>query len=447
MMQHPGWRRSDIALAGIAGVTVLIFGITFFISPLNGEDFALTRQFGAFDLTERLPWVVDRSLQQITEFNARLGEQGAIFWLSMPKILFTLAAVTAFLALSLLLGNFFERGAQWPRNTVLAVASVLLLWPSLDVFFWGTGNAGYGQPMVLSIALLFAYATQGRRRKIADSRFVSPLLCVLGLLVGLSFENVPPAIAVFIAGALSTDRHARRRIRSWLPLVVTLAGWLVLVTAPSTVMRRQFYADRSGFSGYDLTYLQERIPSTLSAFFEFSAVLLALTAIAAVFLWVTAVHRKTLVLALATTLLVIASVVAAPYTEVRAFSVAWALMIAVCLAAVSEAMTRSRVVRVVTVTVLALGILMTLRVNAVYANFATLMDSRDAYIKRLAVTDQCQTGIEVEAIANAYPPRILNNRSQWFAQSPFKDSYYGCRIVVIKDSAATPAGAVPPNPR
>ena len=76
MMQHPGWRRSDIALAGIAGVTVLIFGITFFISPLNGEDFALTRQFGAFDLSERLPWVVDRSVQQITEFNARLGEQG-----------------------------------------------------------------------------------------------------------------------------------------------------------------------------------------------------------------------------------------------------------------------------------------------------------------------------------------------------------------------------------
>ena len=54
--------------------------------------------------------------------------------------------------------------------------------------------------MVLSIALMFAYATQGRRRKIADSRIVSPLLCGLGLLVGLSFENVPPAIAVFIAG-------------------------------------------------------------------------------------------------------------------------------------------------------------------------------------------------------------------------------------------------------
>ena len=109
--------------------------------------------------------------------------------------------------------------------------------------------------------------------------------------------------------------------------------------------------------------------------------------------------------------------------------------------------TRIRLDMLGVVTVLALGILMTLRVNAVYANFATLMDARDAYIKRLAVTDQCQTGIEVEAIANAYPPRILNNRSQWFAQSPFKDSCYGCRIVVIKDSAATPAGAVPSNPR
>ena len=64
----------------------------------------------------------------------------------MPKILFTLAAVTAFLALSLLLGNFFERGAQWPRKTLLAVASILLLWPSLDVFFWGTGTPGTGNP-------------------------------------------------------------------------------------------------------------------------------------------------------------------------------------------------------------------------------------------------------------------------------------------------------------
>lgn len=34
---------------------------------------------------------------QSTEWNARLGEQLAIFWRCMPKVLFTLAATAAFL--------------------------------------------------------------------------------------------------------------------------------------------------------------------------------------------------------------------------------------------------------------------------------------------------------------------------------------------------------------
>ena len=433
MISPKAWPKSDWALALVAAITVVLFTITFWLSPLNGEDFALTRQFGPFDLVERINWVTGRSLEQFSTFNARLGEQGAIFWLSMPSAAFTVAAVAAFLMLNFLLGNFFERGDQWLLKTLLSVAGILLIWPSLDVFFWRTGNAGYGQPIVLTLGLMFAYATSRRRAGIAQSRLWWIALAVLGFLAGISFENVPPAVGFFVAGALVMDRETRSRLRAWLPIVAMLAGWLLLVNAPSTIGRRELFYDYYGFTGYNVAYLQQRVPDTLAVFWDYSSILLVVTVVAAVVLWWMNAYRRMVVLSLLTAALVVMSVVAAPYTEARSFTLAWALMFAVSLAALNEVMTRSTVARAAAVTGLALGIIVTLQVTMTYADFATAMNSRDAYIKQRAATDACQTGIRVDAVAKKYPQRVLNNRSEWFAQFSFKDDYYGCTIIVVPD--------------
>ena len=72
----------------ISILTISLYMKTSSISPMNGEDYALTRIFENESFLSRLTWIAERSQQQMSEWNARLGEQLAIFWLSMPEIYF-----------------------------------------------------------------------------------------------------------------------------------------------------------------------------------------------------------------------------------------------------------------------------------------------------------------------------------------------------------------------
>src|SRR5215204_538305 len=95
------------AVAVALGLLLLaLFAGTFAISPLNGEDYALTTRQDGMDLPQRLLWVVARSHTQVMNWNARLGEQLAIFWLMQPRFLFVVANTLAFVAFCSLIAAF-----------------------------------------------------------------------------------------------------------------------------------------------------------------------------------------------------------------------------------------------------------------------------------------------------------------------------------------------------
>ncbi|WP_208526137.1 hypothetical protein, partial [Escherichia coli] len=80
-------------------IIFFIFFITFTNSPLQGEDFGLSRYFTSQGVIDRLIWAFYKSVNQITTWNARLGEQIAIYALSMPDLFFIFMASLSFLIL------------------------------------------------------------------------------------------------------------------------------------------------------------------------------------------------------------------------------------------------------------------------------------------------------------------------------------------------------------
>src|SRR5438034_9496279 len=77
--------RPRVLLIAIAPLLLALFAVTFSISPLNGEDYGLSRLDLGQPLLDRLSWITQKSAYQWLHWNARLGEQLSIFWLTMPK--------------------------------------------------------------------------------------------------------------------------------------------------------------------------------------------------------------------------------------------------------------------------------------------------------------------------------------------------------------------------
>ncbi|WIX33802.1 hypothetical protein QO259_03830 [Salinicola sp. JS01] len=86
----------------LACATLAIFAYVFWIAPMQGEDYAFARRFVDAGLQPRLDWMLHKWPIQFTQWNARLGEQLAIFWLNLPKSLFLLATVACFVGMNVL---------------------------------------------------------------------------------------------------------------------------------------------------------------------------------------------------------------------------------------------------------------------------------------------------------------------------------------------------------
>ncbi|MDC6673862.1 hypothetical protein OEZ80_26195, partial [Leclercia adecarboxylata] len=132
----------------------VVYIATAMVAPLNGEDFALTREMLGASAYDRLHWMGERSFVQITQWNARLGEQLAIFWLSVPRIYYVFASILSFVIYAGLVGIWSRdegQSSSFSRSVIYALALIWLFWPSYEVFFWITAQSAYFQPMILVV--------------------------------------------------------------------------------------------------------------------------------------------------------------------------------------------------------------------------------------------------------------------------------------------------------
>ena len=415
----------------VGALNVILYAIIFMTSPLNGEDYALTRNFQGHKFLFRLQWIVARAVEQSVSWNARFGEQLAIFWLSMPKIYFALFSTAAFVLFNFLLATIVSGSNAAAIKTVLSAAVIFALWPGMEIFFWGTANAGYLFPLILTLGCVYWYRSDTAIVRLCTSRFLFIFVAVVAFLAGASFENTPVAVMFFMLVSLLL---ARPRMGAWkglVPVSSMAIGWMVLILAPSTQHRREFYKDMYGIEGYSLEYFAGRSADVVGVFLDASWMLLVLTIGSVIVVWKSSSDKKRMLLSIVVMLLVIASLVAAPYTEPRAFSLAWALMVSLTLSGLFLLLGRLPKYHLGVAALCAVFLYFPLKAGAMYGDLADRLNERDFYIRKMSKTRACSDGIEVDAIKVTYPYKYVNNRDEWYLGNPgFISLFYQCKIII-----------------
>lgn len=421
---------SNIVLSLISAVVVIFYVTIFMAAPLNGEDYALTKNFGHAGIPERIYWALQRSSTQITTWNARFGEQLAIFWLSMPKHYFAVFSTFCFIIFSFLTGRIFNPKENRVTSTFISLVMIFPLWPGYELFFWGTANAGYMQPLVLSLICAYFYSSDERLQILVEGKYAYIFLASVAFLAGLSFENVPLALIIFMLGSLTTSKQRVINLKSVAPILSISFGWVLLILAPSTVQRRNYYKNVYGVKNYTADYLLDRAQDVSKVFFNSSEYLFLATVILICFALRKYQEPRRLFILLFSCASVCISIIAAPYTEPRAFSFVWAIMFSICVAGISSFLEKipNTYLNFLPFTMF---LYFPIKAATFYTEFSSALNQRDYYIRSMDTTELCKKGLSVSSHLNYYPYKYLNNRDNWYiGNTIFVGSYYGCKVIV-----------------
>lgn len=418
--------RSVIYIQAIA--IACIYVLTFMYSPLNGEDYGLTKRFTSEGISERLSWALERSVHQIVSWNARLGEQLSIFTLSLPDYTFLLVAVISVTILCYVLSTLLFDDDRKSSSLALGVIFIFLLWPGFELFTWRTVITGYTVPMLLTLAVIRKFMTPARRAMLIDSKVQMVSYCIIGFLSGLSFENVPVATIFFLFATLIMSNQLKTRL-VLIPMSV-MAGWSLLVTAPSTTFRRikyheWYHKDIPFFDG-----IQARAIDVVSVFAQTSTIVFIAAILALAYLY----HKKLVFkehdLLLISSVLVVGSMVASPYTEARSFMFAWCVMIAFVVSAVKKLLD---IEWRYNFAIIAVGLASIYVSNELYhqtKEFYEPMHSRESLIEGKLKSSECGSGIKVGPVKGFDDYRYVNNRDEWYYYNlPLVSEYYGCKVI------------------
>jgi hypothetical protein len=427
-------RRWVWGLVCLAILTVVLYGWSFALAPLQGEDFAFLYGLEPPAWDERFQWLIQRSSHQISDWNARLGEQLAIFWLNMPSWLFWIVSVISFISLAVLSAVLYSGRNGLLVKSLISIGLVFLLWPGLEVFFWKTANAAYLQPILLYLLCILAFRDEATIRWWVPRKAMVAGISVVAFLAGLSFENVPVAVAIYMALCLIITTQWVRLWSAMFPIVAMLAGWLILLTAPSTQHRREYYQQAFGVEQTDLTYFVRRGFEVSEVFFETSSVLFAAALLALGYLIY--LHRRSKqhynirsFLTVVPAVLLSGSLIMAPYTEPRAFLLAWVLMFAAVVEASYQISVRVRLARWFLLLFMLVSFLFGVKTLLVYQDISRSFLDREAHILENVATPSCEKGVEVLPQVFDYSYRYFNNRDGWFMQNlHVAGYYYDCQL-------------------
>lgn len=396
---------------------------------MNGEDYALTRMFSSdANLSERLLWVITRSIEQYSTWNARLGELNAILQLSLPHTLKVLLQILAFFGFCFYISTVFNLNSskRHIRTFLLAVLLVLTLVPSFELFFWGTVNAGYLQPILLSFPALYFYNSEKKLLEVQRTSLLT--LCSLCLLLlGMSFENVAPALIIYML--LSLFLYGKmREAKLYIPILFLSLGWFYLMMAPSTSFRQAYYHDLFGSDYSSISYIIKRVVNVIYVFFEYCWLLFLAFLTSAYFLRNKVKSKFEIILPVVLSTVIVGSCILSPYTEPRAFLLAWIIMLSfvcralsICLNEMNEAFSRK-----IIVVLSGISFSIMLYTFSVYSDFSAQVKFRD---KSILTQNNCN-GFQLREIESNAPYRIINNREEWvLASLGHMSNYYGCSLV------------------
>lgn len=409
-------------------LSIGVYALVMVIAPMTGEDFGLTRMFYDESIWERANYSFYRSIIQASGWNARLGEQLAIFFLSMPGYFYYLSNLLSLIAIIITISYIIKINRE-ERTTYLMVSfsSIFAFWPGMEVFFWRTANAGYMVPSLFCLVALMPFISDDFYATIKKNYFTVVGYGACCFLSGVSFENVPVAIAMSMV--LSVVLKLRTIKFAIAPVILTIAGWMILVTAHSTTVRREYYGGGANYA--DPSYIKSRVLDVLTVFYDTSSMLLFITAISIGYLAFNRKITRSILVLIFCSVLVSGSLVASPYTEPRAFLIAWLMMFAVVSSAIYTLFV-SKAYKISFV-IFAISLATSLDVCREYHKYAQEMNSREIKIKEAIALKSCSEGVKIYLITPSVPYRYINNRDGWYYNNePTVSGYYSCTIKSIK---------------
>jgi len=424
-------------------VLLALYGLVFATSPLNGEDFALSRLAHARSPYGSLSWIAARSLFQIATWNARVGEQLAIFWMEMPTPWFVAANVLTFALFCWCITALARRSLAPDMSAingwVVTNGLCWLVWPRMEIFFWRTAAAEYLQPLVLTLLLVMAFVIPDFRRVLVRNHLLMVLILICAVLAGASFENTPPAILVCLLPYLVfLWRHGGEGVKQLAAAALAYTtGWVLLMVAPSTHIRSAYY--------HTALHLPELSPSVALARISDSwrELFLSSPELLLVFLGcatAAGLMRKRLIITfpspgwlLVSGVLSFQAVSLAPYTDARSFVFLWATLL-VFVVSFFSSLESAGYARTCRVTVFTLGLAALAFGTGVYGEYARFADQANRRIETILETKgarPCITGLALPVLTTQATPRILANRDAWVIGNLDQvDAYFGCKVLI-----------------
>lgn len=413
-------------------ISFVIFIAIVIEAPMAGEDYGLTRLFHNETLLERIAYAFDKSQMQLAGWNARLGEQLAIFELSLPRWMSLGIYILSFVAFSISVAMLSSKhdGRQWHEVAAYVAGFTFLLWPGMEVFFWKTANSGYLQTMILTIFVVIPYSDRYYLESLACRKALYATHLVTCLLAGFSFENVPFAVA--IALVILCLWQKRKNLINYIPIIVLLVGWFTLITAHSTSVRRTYYAQAIPRNSNVLIHYTERFNDVVYTFFNTSLILFVFSIVSLLYLSRLRLLTKYHVCLVIASVLVIGSIIFSPYTEARSFLFSWCVMFSVICYAFNKATEQYNVTKISFVLLFA-SICFGVYTLTIYSSYGEKLKSREQGIINSIGTDKCNKGYEIGIINDNHGYRYVNNRDEWYFYNMIgKGHYYGCNITNVK---------------
>lgn len=436
-------------------------------TPLIGEDFALSPLKAAHQsgpLKEKIGLIADKIILQSGHWNARLGEQLAIFFLGFHKDYFnflnSLVAVSYFYTIFLYafgrLADFRQRCDIYPF--IISFALVIFLMPALgEIYFWTAGACNYlwACELILIFGLPYRLLLSGKDILSGRSALL-PLYCLLGFLAGMSSESSAVVFDVLILAIILYFIIKKRKLGAWIycGAISLSAGIIYLYLAPSTKIRLDYYNKLFGVGNVTLSTYFLRAQAVGQDFLRSNKFLIAFFIVLLLFSFF---QQRKLISAsgysrdrrnknaddkevflvlffLTVSLISLAILVLPPYHEQRSFLLTVTMLIAAIVKLFSGITENSppsgkKAIHLVILLIFSLTIYKSFMIYGKYSSFNKEAVSRDIKIKYLSQEGIKQ--IKVEPFGT-HSMRELNTREDYVSGNLQYFIYYGVDNIKIE---------------
>lgn len=440
-----------------------------FSTPLVGEDIILVpwnHESPPSGLINKTNALFNRIVDQSLHWNMRLGETLTIVTGAFDKSIFNILNTVIVLTLVLLL--FVYAFGRFPRckkpedsvGLFLIIFFLICLNPVLGtIFFWkaGTANHTWGITLLLLFAVPYRLSASGKHN--LDYGIGKSLLyCIAGFFAGITVESASFVIAVLIGLLTAWKIFARKKISlSYIFGAISFfSGVLLLINAPSTKIRRNFYDTMNvdgGASGL-IVYIN-RLKMIIGDYIQFTWPVLLTFFIVLIILLVlvqdklrVAVSEKRIIdedlrnifmslIILGSSLASVVALVTIPYfsEEKRGFAFHWFILYAVTAYFCNEVWRRIHFnVKYVAICIPMMVLIYNgVTINSAYTEFYKEITEREIAIKAQKLRNEATIDLEPLQTKSS---RILETREGWFQQNANTHlaSFYHVNALAIHNS-------------